>query len=146
MIDMFMGEYNHNVDTKGRLIIPAKFRESLGERFVVTRGLDGCLFVYDNSEWETFEKKLQTMLMGRKDSRNYARFFLAKASEVEVDKQGRILIPQKLREYAGLEKDVVMVGVGNRVEIWNKDTWEDTINFDDMEEIAEKMADLGMGI
>lgn len=143
---MFMGEYNHNVDTKGRLIIPAKFRESLGERFVVTRGLDGCLFVYDNSEWETFEKKLQTMLMGRKDSRNYARFFLAKASEVEVDKQGRILIPQKLREYAGLEKDVVMVGVGNRVEIWNKDTWEDTINFDDMEEIAEKMADLGMGI
>ena len=107
---MFMGEYNHNVDTKGRLIIPAKFRESLGERFVVTRGLDGCLFVYDNSEWETFEKKLQTMLMGRKDSRNYARFFLAKASEVEVDKQGRILIPQKLREYAGLEKDVVMVG------------------------------------
>ena len=143
---MFMGEYNHNVDTKGRLIIPAKFRESLGERFVVTRGLDGCLFVYDNSEWATFEKKLQTMLMGRKDSRNYARFFLAKASEVEVDKQGRILIPQKLREYAGLEKDVVMVGVGNRVEIWNKDTWEDTINFDDMEEIAEKMADLGMGI
>ena len=143
---MFMGEYNHNVDTKGRLIIPAKFRESLGERFVVTRGLDGCLFVYDNSEWETFEKKLQTMLMGIKDSRNYARFFLAKASEVEVDKQGRILIPQKLREYAGLEKDVVMVGVGNRVEIWNKDTWEDTINFDDMEEIAEKMADLGMGI
>ena len=143
---MFMGEYNHNVDTKGRLIIPAKFRESLGERLVVTRGLDGCLFVYDNSEWATFEKKLQTMLMGRKDSRNYARFFLAKASEVEVDKQGRILIPQKLREYAGLEKDVVMVGVGNRVEIWNKDTWEDTINFDDMEEIAEKMADLGMGI
>ena len=143
---MFTGEYQHNVDLKGRLIIPSRFRDQLGEKLTVTRGLDGCLFVYDNSEWETFEKKLQTMLMGRKDSRNYARFFLAKASEVEVDKQGRILIPQKLREYAGLEKDVVMVGVGNRVEIWNKDTWEDTINFDDMEEIAEKMADLGMGI
>ena len=146
VINMFMGEYNHTIDTKGRLIIPAKFRESLGEHFVVTQGLDGCLFAYDNSEWEIFEKQLQSMLIGKKDTRNFARFFLARAAEVEVDKQGRILVPSKLREFAGLEKDVVMVGVGNRVEIWNKDTWEDTVSFDDMEEIAEKMADLGIGI
>lgn len=97
---MFMGEYNHTLDTKGRLIIPSKFRETLGEKFVVTKGLDGCLFVYDNAGWTAFEEKLQAMPISRKDTRMFVRHFLAGAAEVEVDKQGRALIPSKLREFA----------------------------------------------
>ena len=143
---MFMGEYNHTIDTKGRLIVPAKFREILGEHFVITKGLDGCLFVYDNSEWELFEQKLKSLPITNKDARQFVRFFLAGAATVEVDKQGRILVPSVLREFAGLEKDVVMVGVGSRVEIWSKSSWESTEGFEDMEEIAEHMADLGLGI
>ena len=94
---MFMGEYNHTLDTKGRLIIPSKFRETLGEKFVVTKGLDGCLFVYDNAGWTAFEEKLQAMPISRKDTRMFVRHFLAGAAEVEVDKQGRALIPSKRR-------------------------------------------------
>lgn len=146
VMDMFMGEYNHTIDAKGRLIVPAKFRETLGERFVVTKGLDGCLFVYDNGEWELFEAKLKSLPISNKEARKFARFFLAGAADMEVDKQGRILIPTVLREFAGLEKDVVMVGVGSRVEIWNKALWESTEGFNDMEEIAEHMAELGLGI
>ena len=146
VIDMFMGEYNHTIDTKGRLIVPAKFRETLGEHFVITKGLDGCLFVYDNSEWELFEQKLKSLPITNKDARQFVRFFLAGAATVEVDKQGRILVPSVLREFAGIEKDVVMVGVGSRVEIWSKASWENTESFEDMEEIAEHMADLGLGI
>ena len=101
---MFMGEYNHTLDTKGRLIIPSKFRETLGEKFVVTKGLDGCLFVYDNAGWTAFEEKLQAMPISRKDTRMFVRHFLAGAAEVEVDKQGRALIPSKLREFAELIK------------------------------------------
>ncbi|MBQ8038402.1 MAG: division/cell wall cluster transcriptional repressor MraZ [Lachnospiraceae bacterium] len=143
---MFMGEYNHTIDAKGRLIIPAKFREKLGEHFVITKGLDGCLFVYDNSEWEVFEKKLKSQEIYKKDARMFARYFLAGAADVEMDKQGRIIMPSVLREFAGLEKDVVLVGVGSRVEIWSKLAWDNTEKFDNMEEIAERMADLGMGI
>ena len=143
---MFMGEYNHNVDTKGRLIIPAKFRESLGERFVVTRGLDGCLFVYDNNEWSAFEEKLKTLPITNKDARKFVHFFLAGATSAEVDKQGRILIPSVLREFSELQKDVVLIGVASRVEIWSKERWEDTASYEDMDEIAEHMADLGLGI
>ena len=143
---MFMGEYNHTIDAKGRLIIPSKFREVLGDEFVVTKGLDGCLFVYDNGEWELFEQKLKSLPITNKDARQFVRFFLAGAATVEVDKQGRILVPSVLREFAGLEKDVVMVGVGSRVEIWSKEAWENTESFEDMEEIAEHMADLGLGI
>ena len=146
VIDMFMGEYNHTIDTKGRLIVPAKFRETLGEHFVITKGLDGCLFVYDNSEWELFEQKLKSLPITNKDARQFVRFFLAGAATVEVDKQGRILVPSVLREFAHIEKDVVMVGVGSRVEIWSKASWENTESFEDMEEIAEHMADLGLGI
>ena len=102
---MFMGEYSHTIDTKGRLIVPSKFRESLGDSFVVTKGLDGCLFVYDMTEWKSFEEKLKELPMSHRDTRKFARFFLAGASQVEVDKQGRILIPNVLREFAGLEKD-----------------------------------------
>lgn len=95
---MFMGEYNHTIDAKGRLIIPSKFREVLGEEFVITKGLDGCLFVYDNQEWNAFEEKLKALPLNKKDNRQFVRFFLAGAAEVEVDKQGRILVPGNLRD------------------------------------------------
>ena len=143
---MFMGEYNHTVDTKGRLIVPSKFREQLGDEFVVTKGLDGCLFVYSKSEWENIEEKFRNVPLTTKDARKFARFFLAGAASCEVDKQGRILLPVVLREYAGIEKDVVSVGVFNRVEIWDKDKWQESNSYDDMDEIAEHMADLGLGI
>ena len=141
-----MGEYNHTIDSKGRLIIPSKFRETLGDEFVVTKGLDGCLFVYDNNEWSAFEEKLKSLPLTNKDARQFVRFFLAGATLAEVDKQGRILVPANLREFAGLEKEVVLVGVASRVEIWSKARWEDTASYDDVEEIAEHMAELGLGI
>lgn len=143
---MFMGEYNHSIDTKGRVIIPAKFREQLGEHFVVTKGLDGCLWVFAEEEWEEFSGKLRELPVANKDARKFARFFLAGAAEAETDKLGRILIPQILREYAKLEKDVALVGTGNRVEIWDKTAWDDNSTFDDMEEIAEHMGEWGFGI
>ena len=143
---MFMGEYNHTVDTKGRLIVPSKFREQLGDEFVVTKGLDGCLFVYSKSEWENIEEKFRNVPLTTKDARKFARFFFAGAASCEVDKQGRILLPVVLREYAGIEKDVVSVGVFNRVEIWDKDKWQESNSYDDMDEIAEHMADLGLGL
>lgn len=143
---MFMGEYNHTIDAKGRLIIPSKFREILGDAFVVTKGLDGCLFVYDNEEWQHFEEKLRSLPITNKEARQFVRFFLAGATEAEVDKQGRILIPNVLREFAALTKEVVLVGVGSRIEIWGKERFEDTAVFEDMDEIAEHMAELGLGI
>lgn len=108
MIDMFMGEYNHTIDAKGRLIVPSKFREQLGDEFVVTKGLDGCLFVYDNTEWKKFEEKLQALPLTNQNARKFSRFFLAGASACEVDRQGRILLPSVLRDFAGLEKEVVL--------------------------------------
>jgi len=141
-----MGEYNHTIDQKGRLIVPAKFRETLGEQFVVTKGLDGCLFVYDEHEWAIFEEKLKTLPITNKEARAFVRFFLAGAATVEVDKQGRILLPAVLREFANLEKDVVLIGVGARVEIWSKENWDDTANFDDVDDIAENMRNLGFSI
>ena len=143
---MFMGEYNHTIDAKGRMIVPSKFREQLGDEFVVTKGLDGCLFVYSKSEWENIEEKFRNVPLTTKDARKFARFFFAGAASCEVDKQGRILLPVVLREYAGIEKDVVSVGVFNRVEIWDKDKWQESNSYDDMDEIAEHMADLGLGI
>ncbi len=145
---MFMGEYSHTVDAKGRLIIPSKFRESLGETFVITKGMDGCLFAYDNQEWDAFEQKLKALPLSSKDNRQFARFFLAGAAEVEVDKQGRILIPSNLREYAGLVKDVVLVGVASRIEIWNREKWDALLEEQEesVEDIAERMSELGLGI
>ncbi|MFQ9933618.1 MAG: division/cell wall cluster transcriptional repressor MraZ [Lachnospiraceae bacterium] len=143
---MFMGEYNHSIDPKGRLIVPAKFRESLGDVFVVTQGLDGCLFVYPDEEWQAFEEKLKTLPMANKDARKFVRFFLAGAAQVELDKQGRILLPANLRSFAGLEKECALVGVGSRVEIWDKDRWEATTSYDDMDEIADHMLELGLSI
>lgn len=141
---MFKGEYNHTIDEKGRLIIPAKFREELGNEFVVTRGLDGCLFGYNNSEWQVFENKLRALPLTNKDARQFQRFMLAGAASVEIDKQGRILLPQVLRTFAGLDKDVVLIGVAGRIEIWSKDKYEEASAVDDMEAIAEKMSDLGI--
>ena len=143
---MFMGEYNHTIDAKGRLIIPSKFREVLGDEFVVTKGLDGCLFVYDNQEWAAFEEKLKALPLMNKESRKFVRFFLAGAASVEVDKQGRILLPSVLREFAELDKDVVLVGVASRIEIWSKQKWDAASEYDDMEEIAEHMSELGLMI
>lgn len=143
---MFMGEYNHTIDTKGRLIVPSKFREILGDEFVVTKGLDGCLFVYPNEEWHAFEEKLRTLPLTNKNARQFSRFFLAGAATCEVDKQGRILIPGVLREFAELEKDVVLVGVLSRIEIWSKNKWMDSNVYDDMEDIAEHMEELGLSI
>lgn len=146
MTAMFMGEYNHTIDAKGRVIVPSRFRETLGEEFVVTKGLDGCLFVYDNSEWAAFEEKLKSLPITNKDARAFVRFFLAGAASVEVDKQGRILLPGSLRDFAELKKDVVLIGVGSRIEIWSRERWEGAASFEDMDEIAEHMADLGLGI
>lgn len=143
---MFMGEYNHTIDAKGRMIVPSKFREQLGNEFVVTKGLDGCLFVYPNEEWHNIEEKFRTVPLTTKDARKFSRFFFAGAATCELDKQGRILIPPVLREFADLQKDVVSVGVLNRIEIWGKDNWLECNSYDDMDEIAEHMADLGLSI
>lgn len=143
---MFMGEYNHSIDSKGRIIVPSKFREELGEEFVVTKGLDGCLFAYPNKEWQTFEEKLRTLPLTNKNARQFSRFFLAGAASCEIDKQGRFLLPSVLREYAELEKDVVLVGVLSRVEIWSKLKWEESNVYEDMDDIAEHMEELGLSI
>lgn len=145
---MFMGEYNHTIDTKGRLIIPSKFREGLGEEFVVTKGLDGCLFVFPNEEWQAFEEKLKALPLTNKNARQFARFFVAGATPCELDKQGRVLLPGTLREFAGLEKDVVLTGMLNRIEVWSKEKWTENNCLDDlaMDEIAEQMTDLGLSI
>lgn len=142
---MFKGEYSHSVDAKGRIIMPAKFREILGDMFVVTKGLDGCLFVYPNEEWKNIENKFREIPLTTKDARKFSRFFFAGAADCEVDKQGRVLIPSVLREFAGLNKEVVLVGVLNRIEIWSKERWQEN-EYDDMDEIAEHMAALGLGI
>ena len=141
---MFMGEYNHTIDAKGRLIIPSKFREVLGDEFVVTKGLDGCLFVYENTEWKALEEKLHALPLTNANARKFSRFFLAGATTCEVDKQGRILLPAVLRDFAGIDKDAVLVGVGSRIEIWSKDAWNESNTYDDMEEIAENMEGLGI--
>ena len=146
VIVMFMSEYNHTVDAKGRLIIPSKFRESLGEEFVVSKGMDGCLFVYANEDWNAFEQKLTSLPLINKEARQFARFFLAGAAQVELDKQGRILLPAGLREFAGLDKEVVLVGVGSRIEIWSKDKWDAVCEDENMDDIAAAMEGLGLTI
>ena len=125
---MFMGAYSHTIDAKGRLIIPAKFREGLGERFVVSKGFDGCLQAYDPESWK-----------------DIARFFLGGAVEAEIDKQGRILIPATLRQYAGLEKDVTLVGSGSKVEIWDSAKWNKA-EPESIEDLAENLSALGFSL
>lgn len=118
-----MGEYSHNIDRKGRLIMPAKFREELQDKVVVNRGLDGCLYVYTMDQWSVVQKKLATLPTTKKNARNFQRMMLAKADECDLDSQGRILIPSRLVQLAQLEKECVIVGVGNHIEIWAKERW-----------------------
>ena len=142
---MFMGQYQHSLDPKGRVIIPSKFREQLGESFVLTKGLDHCLFVYPKDEWNVLEQKLKSLPFTQKDARAFIRFFFSGAVETEMDKQGRILIPPQLREHARIEKDLMIIGVSNRVEIWSLEEWESYSKeaSETYEEIAEKL-DLGL--
>ncbi|WP_019005196.1 division/cell wall cluster transcriptional repressor MraZ [Cohnella laeviribosi] len=143
---MFLGEYQHSIDDKGRIIIPAKFREALGTDFIVTRGLDNCLFVYPRSEWNAFEQKLKQLPLMKSDARSFTRFFFSGASECEWDKQGRVTLPGHLREYAKLEKECVVIGVSNRVEIWDKSTWDayKEQSEESFAEIAEKLVDFDL--
>mgnify|MGYP000908858390 FL=1 len=143
---MFIGEYQHTIDPKGRVILPAKFREELGEKFVVTKGLDHCLFVYPNGEWSNLEKKLRTLPLTSKDARAFIRFFFAGAAECGVDKQGRILIPANLRQHADLNKELAIIGVSTRIEIWDRDAWDAYNNESslDQDKIVEHMAELGI--
>ena len=143
---MFMGEYSHSIDAKGRLIIPSRFRDELGDEFILTKGLDGCLSIYPQQEWAEFEQKLRALPLTSKNARTFTRFFVASAAPWELDKQGRILVPAPLREYAGLEKDVVLTGNINRIEIWSKRKWSENSNYDDMDAIAEGLQDMGIVI
>lgn len=138
---MFMGEYHHSIDNKGRIIVPSKFREELGDMFIITRGLDQCLFGYPLSEWSLIEEKLKGLPLTKKDARAFTRFFFSGATESELDKQGRINIPAPLLQYAKLEKECVILGVSNRIEIWSKQIWEDYFSQseDSFAEIAENM-------
>lgn len=143
---MFMGEYQHALDGKGRLFIPARLREELGDRFIMTRGLDRCLFVYPLAEWATLERKLKELPFTRSDARAFVRFFFAGATECELDNQGRVLIPANLRNYAGIDRETVIIGVSTRLEIWSLEVWENySANVrDNFAEFAEKLVDLGI--
>ena len=134
---MLMGEYLHTIDDKGRLILPAKFREELGDSFIVTKGLDNCLFVYDMKEWAILETKLKQLPLAKPEARAFVRFFFAGGAEIACDKQGRVLLPNNLREYAHIDKDVAVIGVSNRIEILDKGAW-DIYN----EKIAPKVAQI----
>jgi MraZ protein len=141
-----MGEYQHTLDEKGRIIVPVKFRDGLGSSFVLTRGIDKCLFVYPMSEWETLESKLKALPFTRADARSFVRFFFSGATECELDKQGRVVIPSVLRDYAELSRDCVVLGVSNRVEIWSQPIWESYAEAaaGSFAEIAEKLVDLDL--
>ncbi|TQI68772.1 division/cell wall cluster transcriptional repressor MraZ [Clostridium sp. KNHs216] len=134
---MLIGEYQHNIDAKGRVIVPARFREDLGEHFYITKGLDGCLFVLSPEEWTRLQEKVKAMPISK--ARGLQRFFFSGAAEVEPDKQGRILIPQVLRDHAQLTKDVTFIGTSSRAEIWDSKRWNDFNSNLTEESIAEAM-------
>ena len=135
------GEYQHTLDAKGRLFIPAKLREQLGDGFVVTKGLDECLFLYPQKAWDELEQKIRQLPMSK--SRGLQRFFQSSAADVTVDRQGRIVIPTTLRSYANLERDVVVIGVGERAELWDARRWNAYTDDLDCESIAQAMEELG---
>ena len=137
---MFMGEYHHSIDVKGRIIIPSKLRDDLGENFIVTRGLDGCLFLYPKEQWNNIINKYKE-LPDTKDKRQFLRIFLSGATTCEYDKQGRINIPKPLVNYADLRKDCIIIGVDEKLEVWSKERWEDfiAINEENMSEIADNL-------
>ena len=143
---MFIGEFQHNLDAKGRMAVPAKFRQKISGGAIITRGLDHCLFVFTNPEWEAMAQKLDTLPLVKSDSRAFSRLMLAGAAEVDLDRQGRILIPDYLREYAGLKKQVVVTGVNKRFEVWDAESWKQykTKTESASDEIAEKLSELGI--
>jgi len=147
-INMFMGEYHHNIDDKGRLIIPSKFRDELGEQFIVTRGLDACLFVYPMNEWNQIISKLKQLPFTKKDARSFMRFFLSGATVCDFDKQGRVNVTSPLIEYADINKECVVIGVNDRLEIWSKSNWENFLNANEanLSDIAEDLFNLGSNI
>jgi len=146
VILMLIGEYLHKMDSKGRVIIPAKFREELGDKFVATRGLDDCLFIFPMDEWELFSQKIASTPVTNKNARFFARFFISGATESTLDKQGRINISSNLEEYAELKKEVVVIGLTNRIELWAKENWDKFLKTaaESTDEIASAMEDLGI--
>ena len=143
---MFLGEFQHSVDIKGRMIVPAKFREGLGERFIITKGLDKCLFVFPLTEWKVFENKIKDLPISDPSVRKFIRFFFGGAFEAETDNQGRVVVPPNLREYASISKEIVTVGVAGKIEIWSKENWSDYSGIADAvdDEVALKMAEFGI--
>ena len=146
MSQAFRGNYSHQVDQKGRIIIPVKFREGLGASFVVTKGFNGCLYAFAPDAWEAFDEKLRALPLDNADARKLTRFFIGGAFEAEPDKQGRILLPQALKSHAAIEKEAVVVGMGSRVELWSEARWNDASTFEDIEEIAAAMSTYGLSI
>lgn len=143
---MFIGEYNHKIDARGRVNIPSKLRDDLEGKFYLTKGLDNCLFLFPEVEWKIFEEKLKTLPLTNRNARAFVRLFFAGACECSLDKQGRINIPNNLIVHSKIEKEVMIIGVGERIEIWSKDNWleynePENISYD---EIAEQMAELGI--
>ena len=140
-MNMFIGEYHHSIDSKGRIIIPAKFREELGNSFIVTRGIENCLFVYSIDNWNKICDKLNSLPFTKKDARNFIRFFMSGATEVELDNQGRVNISSVLVNYANIIKECVVIGTGDRLEIWAMESWNDFFNStkDSMSDIAENL-------
>ena len=143
---MFLGEHQHALDTKGRITIPVKFRYKLGERFVATKGLDNCIMLYPINEWQELDKKLKDLPYSRPEARAFVRFFYSGASELELDSQGRTVLPINLREYAEVDKDIYIVGLGSRIEIWSLEKWKayNKKTGDDFEKLAESFIDLGV--
>ncbi len=141
----FIGEDYHSVDAKGRVIIPQKYREGLGDEFMLSKGLDGCLWIHPMEDWDEFSAKLKTLPMIDKESRIFKRFFLSGATRCCLDKQGRILIPASLRTYAKIDKDAVLVGMDNRIEVWSRQQWDDQndISEEDMDKVSEHLAQIG---
>ena len=138
---MFIGEYHHTIDEKGRIIIPVKFREELGNNFIITRGIENCLFVYPKENWAQITNKLNSLPFTKKDARTFNRFFMSGATDVELDKQGRVNISQPLIDYASLLKDCVIIGTGDRLEVWSQESWESFFDStkDSMSDIAENL-------
>lgn len=143
---MFLGEFQHSVDAKGRLIIPARFRDGLGERFIVTKGLDKCLFVFPMKEWAVFENKVKDLPISDPSVRKFVRFFFGGAFEAETDNQGRVVLPPNLREYAGIQKEIITVGVAGKIELWSKENWTEYSGDEHLvdNEVALKMAEFGI--
>ncbi len=143
---MFYGEYQHTLDSKSRVFVPAKFREELGNKFIITKGLDSCLFAFPAAEWERIVEKMKTVSFTDDEARSFMRFFFSGACECEMDKQGRVLIAQNLKEYAALDKDICIVGVSSRVEIWDKGKWDmrNAEYSQNASMLAKKMALLGI--